>query len=444
MIMQSITVQYKNLIRWDVKSFLLPSWKWDESELVPLGSVLKRRSEEYKGVETPTLLSIHFDGELTKRKTKDLKGRVFTAHPGDVVYSKIDVRNGAIGIVPEIYGKVAFTSEFPIYEVDTAKINSLYLQLILKTSLFNKLINSLVSGSSGRKRVNPEGLEGLKIPMPSLAEQKKIFSTWRQAEEEANKLFEKAQIATQTASDSFLSSIGVKKATITRRGKVFVLRFKNLVRWDFEWTSRFESKKEENEKWQTKKLVSVLTLNHSGVWGKSPIGTNDTKVLRSTNIQNNEWVWGDTASRFITESEFKKYKLEEGDIIITKSSGSKDHIGKCAYVTKEIEQMNCAFSNFMQRIRFDKEVVHPFFGFLFVSNPYIRIKLLEASTTTTGLRNLKVDAINDLLVPLPPLAKQKEIVAKIEKMRAQATIMRHEAEKISADAKDRIEKLLIG
>src|SRR3989344_4626937 len=190
--MQAIAVQYKNLIRWDVKSFLLPSWKWDESELVPLGSVLKRRSEEYKGAETPTLLSIHFDGELTRRETKILKGRVFTAHPGDVVYSKIDVRNGAIGIVPETYGKVAFTSEFPIYEVDTGKIDSLYLQLILKTSLFNKLINSLVSGSSGRKRVNPEGLEGLKIPVPSPIEQKKIVDSWIKSEEKAKKLIEKS------------------------------------------------------------------------------------------------------------------------------------------------------------------------------------------------------------------------------------------------------------
>ncbi len=47
----------------------------------------------------------------------EVKGRMFFAHAYDVVYSMIDARNGAIGIVPESMPRVAFSSEYPIYEV---------------------------------------------------------------------------------------------------------------------------------------------------------------------------------------------------------------------------------------------------------------------------------------------------------------------------------------
>jgi type I restriction enzyme S subunit len=53
------------------------------------------------------LVTLHFDGEMELRREnagETFKGRLFVADPGDVIYSKIDVRNGAIGIIPEETG----------------------------------------------------------------------------------------------------------------------------------------------------------------------------------------------------------------------------------------------------------------------------------------------------------------------------------------------------
>ena len=53
--------------------------------------------------EALQLLTIHFDGSVEPRESgsvEEFKGKLYLAEPGDVIYSKIDVRNGAIGLVP--------------------------------------------------------------------------------------------------------------------------------------------------------------------------------------------------------------------------------------------------------------------------------------------------------------------------------------------------------
>jgi len=90
--------------------------------------------------------------------------------------------------------------------------------------------------------------------------------------------------------------------------------------------------------WMMIKSREKLLLNDSGVWEDNlKEGEIGIEVLRSTNMQNNQWVFEDITRRRITEKQFKRYWLREGDILITKSSGRRRHIGKAAYVDETIE-----------------------------------------------------------------------------------------------------------
>jgi len=165
------------------------------------------------------------------------------------------------------------------------------------------------------------------------------------------------------------------------------------------------------EEWEVVTLKSHLVLNESGVWGDDlSEGEIGVEVLRSTNIQNSNWVFGDVARRHLTEKQLRRYQLKEGDILITKSSGSKKHIGKAAYVDDSVEDRKVAFSNFMQRIRFDNRTL-PKFSFFYIASDRGQKALLRRSTTTTGLRNLTKSDIETLTIPLPPLSIQQKIAA---------------------------------
>jgi len=188
-------------------------------------------------------------------------------------------------------------------------------------------------------------------------------------------------------------------------------------------------------KYPTKKLGEVLELCDSGTWGEgSPDGL---PLLRSTNMQNGNLVLDDLKTIAVPEDKIGRYLLREGDILITKSSGSVDHIGKSLYITKEMDG-KYGFSNFTQRLRVDKNQVLSKWVYLKISNPATRDFLLNASQTTTGLRNLKIPALKELEIPLPPLSEQKKIVTKLEKVLGKIS----EAKKLRAEAQKNTNNLL--
>src|SRR5689334_2335204 len=90
--------------------------------LVPVGDLLHPRRERVLGSQFGNYqpITIHFDGTVDPRdRGAPFLGAMFAAYPGDVIFSKIDVRNGAITIVPPQFNKVVVTSEYPVHIPDT-------------------------------------------------------------------------------------------------------------------------------------------------------------------------------------------------------------------------------------------------------------------------------------------------------------------------------------
>ncbi len=149
--------------------------------------------------------------------------------------------------------------------------------------------------------------------------------------------------------------------------------------------------------------------------------------MRSTNI--NEWeldLNADLAYRCISERDQQRKRLQYGDIIVTKSSGSPHLIGEAALFNIRDEQTTYLFSNFTQRLRPDQSIVIPRYLHLYLKSPKARDVIGEMQRTTSGLRNLKLPDYEVQPVPLPypgdparSLATQRRIVARIEALFAE-------------------------
>jgi type I restriction enzyme S subunit len=160
--------------------------------------------------------------------------------------------------------------------------------------------------------------------------------------------------------------------------------------------------------WQVQPLKSALARSDAGVWGEDPSG-GGTPVLRSTDITSDgKWNLTDPAYRDLTEAERLGTALREGDLLMTKSSGSALHLGKTALVTSEVERLGCCFSNFMQRLR-ARDNVDPRYLYWFLNSGIAREQFNYYGTTTTGLANLSAGLIGSLNLALPPPAEQSAI-----------------------------------
>ena len=120
-------------------------------------------------------------------------------------------------------------------------------------------------------------------------------------------------------------------------------------------------------------------------------------------------------------------RIRRGDIVIAMSSGSAHLVGKAAQAENDI---NFGFGAFCGLIRSHSTELHPYFGFFF-QTPQYRNRV-AGHGKGIGINNLQKGALLDLECPIPPLAEQHRIVAKVDELMALCD--RLEAEQADADA----------
>jgi len=148
--------------------------------------------------------------------------------------------------------------------------------------------------------------------------------------------------------------------------------------------------------------------------GDEPTGESDTVVLRSTEQKaDGAWEIVEPAKRKISKQEWEACVLKEGDLLVTKSSGSASHIGKTSLVDAEVASLQACYSNFMQRLRV-KESALPKFVWYWMNSPLCREQLAYLSTTTSGLSNLNGSVLGSVYLSFPPLPEQEDIVRELD------------------------------
>jgi len=171
------------------------------------------------------------------------------------------------------------------------------------------------------------------------------------------------------------------------------------------------------EGWDPIRLKYLLNRIDPGCWG-SDFDEKGTIILRSTEIKiDGSWQIDNPATRSITEKERSNCLLKEGDLLVTKSSGSEKHIGKTALVNKDIEKLNCCFSNFMTRLRPNRKQKSKILHY-FLNSDNARSQFNYFSNSTVGLGNLNEDCFKNLIFVKIPLDEQVKIQNFLDKKTA--------------------------
>jgi len=432
--MQTVITCYKNLTRWDVKSFLLQTLSGPQHQR--LGDILQRKQIGRTANNSAPMLSLHFGGSFTERETNHIKGNLFVANSGDLVYSKIDLRNGAIGIIPQKYNEALFTAEFPIYEIDTKLINPVYLQLFLQSIGFKNLINSIVSGASGRKRVRPSDFENLYIYVPSFTVQEDIVERWQRAQKEAQELNKKAEEKEKAIDDYILRELGVAKKEYEKKKGVFVAWFKDLERWDtYFYREDFFDLNKQLEKinfgYLGEKAVFV-----SRPWNKNNFPTGIFRYVQISDVNKQNGIYN-SENVFVNEAPSRATQIiKQGDILI---STTRPYLAAFAKVDDSFD--GCVASSGFSVIEKTTKDLDRDYLLEFLKS-YAGLKQLEQRMTGASYPAITQEELEKIKIPLPPLSKQKEIAKKVETIRAEIAEIKNKASGILETTQKEIGKML--
>jgi len=159
--------------------------------------------------------------------------------------------------------------------------------------------------------------------------------------------------------------------------------------------------------WTTLGQVSLRI--HYGYTASADHASRDVRLLRITDIQNNQVDWNSVPGCAINEAEVAKYRLTAGDILIARTGGT---IGKTFLV--ETEPPKAVFASYLIRV-IPSELVSVRFLKSFLESP-LYWKQLRAKSAGTGQPNVNGEALSGLAMALPPLAEQQRIVAKVDEL----------------------------
>ena len=112
-----------------------------------------------------------------------------------------------------------------------------------------------------------------------------------------------------------------------------------------------------------------------------------------------------------TEQQRAVFGLRSGDVIITKDSETADDIGVPAFVPETLENVVCGYH--LSLIRVDSDQLLPEFLFWFMNSFSTRHRLGSLATGVTRY-GVRLDAVQGLRLPLPPVGTQRSIVAELK------------------------------
>lgn len=437
--MQTVITWYRDLTRWDIKNYLylLRSAYPVEN----LGKYIYEHSEKEnisrdKEKDFPILGVTNKDGVYLNEyvKGKNINQSYKKVKKGELTYNPYRVNVGSIGIVQDEYDGFYISPAYVVFGTREGLINE-YIYIVLSAGWFNTYLRAATSGSV-RQNLTFELLSELKVPIPPLKIQQNIVEQWHNAQKKADEL--KTQIqGTESTIDGYMSKeLGIlKKANLRKKGP-FIIRFVDLIRWDVPYNAK-DLLTERKAKYTWRSIKEFCVSAQYGFTGSATNQNTRVKFLRITDLDYSG-KYNEAFLPYVNIGIRKKdkYLLQENDFVVARTGATA---GKCGIVRKTPQET--VFASYLIRLKLRGEINLRFLEQYLNQGPGKRI--VSDVVYSSGRPNINANEIQEIKIPLPPLPKQRQIVDKVDSIRAEISRMRTKSESILENARQEIGKTLL-
>jgi type I restriction enzyme S subunit len=304
---------------------------------------------------------------------------------GDVIVSTVRPNLNAVALVPDNLDNQICSTGFSVLS-PSSKVTSGYLFAFVRSPSF---IDRLVARTTGANypAVNDGEVKDVPIPVPPLAEQERIVKLLDEADE-LRKL----------------------RAQADRRTADLIPAFFHDMFGD------------PKHSWRSSALGELVQDFRYGTSNKS---TGEGKpTLRIPNVIQEAVNLDDLKFVPVSDSEFERLRLKDGDLLFVRTNGNAHNVGRCAVFDAQAIKAagynaeEFIYASYLIRARLQPERVTPLFVQHFLACPEGCRALRARSKTSAGQFNINTEGLGTILIPLPPLPLQNEFAARVTEIRA--------------------------
>jgi len=358
---------------------------------------------------------------------------------------------GSIGKCAVVDREVCFNQQ--INSITLEEIDYKYVYEVLQSKIFQDLMKSKSTGTA-TPIINKGAWDLLMFPLPPLAEQKRIVAKLEQvlplaeeygaAQEQLDKLNKElpealkksilqeaiqGKLVPQNPKDEPAQKL-LEKIALSRHSEHSEESSKGSKKTSKDQSSRIYR---ENGVWYeqigsaTPKDITdeiPFEIPESWVWARwgelsdsiqygynaPALQSGRIKMVRISDIHDNKIEWNKVPYCQIKESEIPTYILQKNDILFARTGGT---VGK-SYLVSDIST-ETVYAGYLIRTRYNSELLSPQYLKFFMESSFYWEQLREG-TIATAQPNCNGKTLGKMLLPLPPLAEQKRIVAKLEQL----------------------------
>lgn len=296
---------------------------------------------------------------------------------GDILISSANSWNlvGKATYVPELPYAATAGGFISILRAQAQKVDCRYLYHWVASGETQHRARLCARQTTNIANLDRERFLGFKIPLPSLAEQRRIAAILDKADAVRRKRQQTLNLADQFLRSAFLDLFG--DPVTNPKG------------------------------WPVKKLGEFADIR-SGVTKGRKLGEVETVLvpyMRVANVQDGKLDLLDIKEIEIRTDELEKYRLHAGDLLLTEG-GDPDKLGRGAVWTGLIEP--CVHQNHIFSVRVDKCVADPQYLSAQIGSEYGKRHFLRLGKQTTGIATINKTQLRGFPALLPPIQLQRQ------------------------------------
>jgi type I restriction enzyme S subunit len=299
----------------------------------------------------------------------------------DVLLAKITpcFENGKLGIARELTNGVGFgSSEYVVFRAKE-ELDPVYLYYFLLRERFRREGSAVMTGAVGHRRVPPDFISNYKIPLPDISQQKIIVKILDETFDRIDQAITIAKKNCENARDIYEHHVG----------------------------ALFSDKIDEN--WEEKTLAEVCEKITQGPNPKYNKKEDDLyRVLKTKNLYDDviDYEGADKISAETFDTCLSA-ELQNGDLLL--AIVGQGSINKCnVFENKTAKRF--IFTRALGLIRAKKSVISPYFLKIFFQSKHGKQLINKGIGGTSGQQVVTTSYIKSLLIPVPSLSEQKEII----------------------------------